>query len=153
MHQDDSVTVNDKPVTVTPPTQEAPEDYVVRDEIFALHLAVTVSRAEFYPSCTKSSLAVPKRGCSAKPSPYDDNDPGGYDLSIYSTSSPPHFPGPLMSNLQLPVDMTVASCHVVVVVVVATRDLIAIIHRESRIPNRHTRMDLVLVGNRWCSRH
>jgi hypothetical protein len=31
-----------------------------------------------------------------------------------------------MSNLELPADMTVASCRVVV----ATRDLIAIIHRD-----------------------
>jgi len=74
------------------------------------------------------------------PDAYNDNDPGSYDPSIYSTSRVSHFPGPLMSNVQLPVDMTVASCHVVV----ATRDLIAIIHRESRISNRHTRMDLVL---------
>jgi hypothetical protein len=37
-----------------------------------------------------------------------------------------------MSNLELPADMAVASCRVVVVV----RDLIAIIHRESRIPSR-----------------
>ena len=46
-----------------------------------------------------------------------------------------------MSNLELLADMAVASCRVVV----AMRDLIATIHRESRIPSRRTRMDLVLV--------
>jgi len=94
-HQHDSVTVNDKPVTVTPPVQEAPEDYVVRHEIIALHLAVTVGSAEPYPSCTKSSLAFPRRGYSTKPSPYNDNDRGSYDPSIYSIfPEPPTFSRP-----------------------------------------------------------
>jgi hypothetical protein len=60
-YQHVNTTVNDKPVTVTPPTQDAPEDCLVRPEIIALHLAVTV--AEFYPFCTQIhiGLAQPNR--------------------------------------------------------------------------------------------
>jgi Auxiliary Activity family 9 (formerly GH61) len=58
-----NTTVNDKPVTVTLPMQDAPEDYLVWHDIIALHLAVTVGGAEFYPFCTQIciGLAQPNR--------------------------------------------------------------------------------------------
>ena len=54
---------NNKSVTVTPPTQDAPEDHLVWHEIIAFHLAVTVGGAEFYPLCTRirNGLAQPNR--------------------------------------------------------------------------------------------
>lgn len=52
-----NMTVNGKPVTITPPTQDAPEDYLVRHEIIAL-LAVTVSGAEFHPFYTQIRIGL-----------------------------------------------------------------------------------------------
>lgn len=43
--------MSDKPVTVFP-IQDAAGGYLARHEIIALHLAMAVGRAEFYPSCT-----------------------------------------------------------------------------------------------------
>ena len=49
-----------------------------------------------------------------------------------------------MSKLEFPMDMTVVSCRV------AMRDLISIIHHESRISRQQERIDFVLVGLQDC---
>jgi hypothetical protein len=54
-----------------------------------------------------------------------------------------------MSNLELPADMIVAGCRVVV----AMRDLVIINYREPRTPSRRARMYLVLGSSRRRSRH
>ena len=43
--------MSDKLVTVFP-IQDAAGGYLARHEIIALHLAMAVGKAEFYPSCT-----------------------------------------------------------------------------------------------------
>jgi hypothetical protein len=143
-------TESGKPVSVTLPTQVPPAGYsawLARD--FCPLPNRDPGGTEFYPSFTKSSLAVPKLGLSAKPTPSRraHTTRTTWEATIHPRN-PLHFPGPLKSNLEL-ADMTVASCRIFV----AMRDLIAIIHRESRIPSRRTRMDLVLVSSRRRSRH
>ena len=130
------------------------QDYVVRHEIIALHLAA-VGRAEFYPSCTESSLAVSKRGCSAKTSPsrtHTTTTTRELEATIRAytvqSRSIPHFPGPLMLDLQCLWTGHWVSCHVVV----AMRDLIAIIHRESRSKPTNAN-GFGYSSNQWCSRH
>ena len=84
-------------------------------------------------SCIKLVSAVPKRGTFSQtvsfPGAFNDNVPGSYNPKRIHPKSSLHFPGPLLSNLALTVDVTVASCRVVVTM----RDLITINHRESRI--------------------
>ncbi|KAF8488000.1 hypothetical protein F5888DRAFT_1658816 [Russula emetica] len=66
--------------------------------------------SEFYPSSTKSSSA-------AKLSPSQEHTTTTTrEATIQAYTSPelPHFPGPLMSNFELPADMTVASRHAIV---------------------------------------
>jgi len=101
--------MNGQPVSVTLPTQVAPGDYLVRHEIIALHLAQTLGGAEFYPSCTQirvggSQTGTPNQTVSF-PGGYNDNDPGIYDPNVYSNQDYV-FPGPPVSNLASPADMT-----------------------------------------------
>jgi hypothetical protein len=114
-------------------------------EIFALYLAMTpavLSSIHPAPNPRRQFPNGEVHPTVTFPGAYNDNDPR-------SISGSPHTPGPLMSNLELLADMAVASRRVVV----AMRDLIPIIHCESRIPSRRTRMDLVLVSSRGRSRH
>jgi len=87
-------------------------------------------------SCIKLVSAVPKRGTFSQTAPFpgafNDNVPGSYNPKCIHPESSLHFPGPLLSNLEFTVDVTVASCRVVVTM----RDLITINHRESRISIR-----------------
>jgi hypothetical protein len=143
-------TESGKPVSVTLPTQVPPgATWLVRD-LRPLH-----SRdpgAEFFPSCTKPSSAVPKRGRSAKPllpGRIQQPRPGKLRSKHIHLHISVHFPGPLMSNLELPADMIVAGCRVVV----AMRDLVIINYREPRTPSRRARMYLVLGSSRRRSRH
>jgi Auxiliary Activity family 9 (formerly GH61) len=103
-------TVNGSPASITLPTQVAPGDYLVRHELIALQLAVSVGGAEFYPSCTQirvggSQTGTPNQTVSF-PGAYNDNDPGIYDPNVYSPGSPYIFPGGPVSNLASPADMT-----------------------------------------------
>jgi len=102
--------VTGSPVSVTLPTQVAPGDYLVRHEIIALHLAVTQGGAEFYPSCTQIRVGGSQTGTPNQtvlfPGAYNDNDPGIYDPSIYSPGAAYVFPGPPVSNLASPADMS-----------------------------------------------
>jgi hypothetical protein len=96
-------TVNEQPIAVTLPTQVAPGGYLVRHEIIALHLAVTLGGAEFYPSCTQilvggSQTGTPDQTVSF-PGAYNDNDPGIYDPNVYDDTAAYTFPGPPLSNL------------------------------------------------------
>jgi len=60
---------------------------------------------------------------------FSNKDPGSYDPSIYISRVPCTFPARSCRTLNRPAGMTVASSRIVV----AIRDLIAVIHRESRI--------------------
>jgi Auxiliary Activity family 9 (formerly GH61) len=102
--------VSGKPVSVTLPTNVAPGDYLVRHEIIALQLAVTLGGAEFYPSCTQIRISGSQTGTPNQtvsfPGAYNDNDPGIYDPNVYSPGSDYVFPGPPVSNLASPADTT-----------------------------------------------
>ena len=101
--------MNTLPVLVTLPTEVAPGDYLVRHEIIALHLALTLGGAEFYPSCTQIRIGGSQTGTPDQtvsfPGAYNDNDPGIYDPDVYSNQVYV-FPGPPVSNLASPADMT-----------------------------------------------
>lgn len=103
-------TVNGTPISVTLPTQVAPGDYLVRNEIIALHLAETLGGAEFYPSCTQIRIGGSQTGTPNQtvyfPGAYNDNDPGILDPNIFTAGAPYVFPGPPVSNLASPADMT-----------------------------------------------
>ncbi|KAF8472202.1 glycosyl hydrolase family 61-domain-containing protein [Russula ochroleuca] len=102
--------MNGQPISVTLPTQVAPGDYLVRNEIIALHLAETLGGAEFYPSCTQIRVGGSQTGTPNQtalfPGAYNDNDPGIFDPNIYTNGAPYTFPGPPVSNLASPADMT-----------------------------------------------
>ena len=103
--------MNSKPVSVTLPTQLAPGEYLVRQEIIGLHLAVTLGGAEFYPSCTQVRIGGSQSGTPNQtvsfPGAYNDNDPGIYVPNIYAPgASYNNFPGPPVSNLASPADMS-----------------------------------------------
>jgi hypothetical protein len=137
--------VKDEPVTATRLTQDSQKlRRPARDHRTLPICDSTAGRANFSQSCTKFSSDSSQTG--SFPDAYNDNDPGSDDPSKHiHPRGTLHFPGPLMSSRQLPVDMTVASCHVV-----AMTDLIAIIHRKSRIPSRRTQTYL---NSRWHRRH
>jgi Auxiliary Activity family 9 (formerly GH61) len=95
--------VKSQPVTITLPAQVSPGGYLVRHEIIALQLAVSLGGAEFYPSCTQilvggSQTGTPNQTVSF-PGAYNDNDPGIYDPDVYDNGSAYIFPGPPLSNL------------------------------------------------------
>ena len=62
------------------------------------------------------------------PGAYDENDPRSYNTSIYIPGAPYSFLVRSCRTFESSAEMTVVSYHFVV----AMRDLIAIIHRESR---------------------
>ena len=102
--------VNGSPVTFSLPTNIAPGDYLVRQEIIGLHLAQTEGGAEFYPSCTQirvggSQTGTPNQTVSF-PGAYSDTDPGIFDPDVFNPGSPYVFPGPPVSNLASPSDMS-----------------------------------------------
>jgi hypothetical protein len=98
--------VKKEPVFVTLPDDVSPGGYLVRHEIIALQLAVSVGGAEFYPSCTQILVGGSKTGTSDQtvsfPGAYSDNDPGIYDPNVYDQGSAYVFPGPPVSNLASP---------------------------------------------------
>jgi AA9 family protein len=71
---------------------------------------MTLGGVEFYPSCTQvriggSQSSTPNQAVSF-PGAYNDNDPGIYVPNIYTPGSSYTFPGPPVSNLASPADMT-----------------------------------------------
>ena len=101
---------NRQPISVTLPEKVAPGEYLVRNEIIALQLAVSLGGAEFYPSCTQIRVGGSQTGTPNQtvlfPGAYSDNDPGIYDPNVYTPGAPYIFPGPPVSNLASPADMT-----------------------------------------------
>ena len=104
---------NGSPVTLTLPTQVEPGDYLVRHEIIALQLAVSAGGAEFYPSCTQIRVGGSQSGTPNQtvsfPGAYSDTDPGILDPNVYTPGSPYIFPGPPVSNLASPSDMSTSN--------------------------------------------
>lgn len=88
---------------VSLPQDLAPGGYLIRHEILALHLAVSMGGAEFYPSCTQVQIGGNGSGkpnaTVSFPGAYSDSDPGIYDPTIYDSGSQYTFPGGPVSNL------------------------------------------------------
>ncbi|KAI9070003.1 lytic polysaccharide monooxygenase, partial [Trametes sanguinea] len=95
--------MNGDSYTVTLPKDLPPGDYLIRHEIIALHLAVTMGGAEFYPSCTQVRVGGSGSGSPNNlvtfPGAYHDDDPGIYDPNVFDAGSSYTFPGPAISSL------------------------------------------------------
>ena len=95
-----SLTVTGQSSTVTLPSTLAPGNYIMRHEIIALHLAVTLGGAEFYPSCTQLRVGGSQTGgpqpseLVSLPGAYKDNDPGIFDPNVFNPGATYTFPGP-----------------------------------------------------------
>ncbi|KAF8344949.1 glycoside hydrolase family 61 protein J [Amanita rubescens] len=92
-------------VSVQIPTNLASGNYMVRHEIIALQLAVSMGGAEFYPSCTQIKVGGSQTGQPQKsdlvtfPGGYSDTDPGIYDPNVFNPGSSYTYPGPSPATL------------------------------------------------------
>lgn len=86
------------------PKNIAPGNYLVRQEVIALHTAVSLGGAEFYPSCSQLKIGGSGTG---KPQPdelvsfpgaYDDKDPGILVPDIFNPGFKYQFPGPKIAS-------------------------------------------------------
>lgn len=90
--------------TATLPNTLAPGNYLVRHEIIALHLAITIGGAEFYPSCSQITVGGTQTGAPkadelvSLPGAYNDNDPGIFDPDVFNPGAPYTFPGPAIAS-------------------------------------------------------
>lgn len=88
------------PYSTNIPNNIAPGQYLVRQEIIALHLAKTIYGAEFYPSCTQVNVkgsgtgVPPASDLVSFPGAYKDTDPGIFDPHAYDPKAVYTFPGP-----------------------------------------------------------
>ncbi|KAJ6580738.1 glycoside hydrolase, partial [Mycena capillaripes] len=81
------------------PANLAPGTYVIRHEVIALHTALSLDGAEFYPSC--SQLIVSGSGIGAPvpselvsfPGAYKSNN-AGILIDVYNMKGAYQFPGP-----------------------------------------------------------
>jgi hypothetical protein len=89
---------------VTLPKNIAPGNYLVRQEVIALHTAISLGGAEFYPSCSQLKIGGSGTG---KPQPdelvsfpgaYDDKDPGILVPDIFNPGFKYEFPGPKIAS-------------------------------------------------------
>ncbi|THH15706.1 hypothetical protein EUX98_g9423 [Antrodiella citrinella] len=94
-----------KSVSVSLPDDLKAGNYLIRNEIIALHLADSKGGAEFYPSCTQlrvggSGNALPSADeLVSLPGAYSDNDAGIFDkTTVYNNAKYP-FPGPAVAKL------------------------------------------------------
>ncbi|KAI6115346.1 glycoside hydrolase family 61 protein [Pisolithus croceorrhizus] len=98
-----------EPANVTIPSNIEPGDYLLRSEVIALQLAVTVGGAEFYPACIQLSIGGSGTGAPQSsevcqfPGCYNDTEAGIYTpnvsvnpliLYIYNPPITYTFPGP-----------------------------------------------------------
>ncbi|THH14080.1 hypothetical protein EW146_g6215 [Bondarzewia mesenterica] len=95
--------MNGQTVSVTLSNDLAAGDYLIRHELIALQLAVSLGGAEFYPACTQVRISGSASGQPNQtvtfPGAYNDNDPGIFDPNVYEAGSVYVFPGPPVSNL------------------------------------------------------
>ena len=96
--------VNGAVATVPLPNNLAAGNYMIRHEIIALHLATTIGKAEFYPSCAQIKVGGSQMGapnpdeCVTFPGGYSDDDPGLYDRQVFDPSAVYVFPGPPVAS-------------------------------------------------------
>ncbi|KAI0310223.1 glycoside hydrolase, partial [Amylostereum chailletii] len=95
-----AVFMQGKSLSVTLPTALAAGHYLLRSEIIALHNAIAVGGAEFYPACVQLNVASSGADAVSAPSPtvsfpgaYTDTDPGIDVPGIYDPGLDYVFPG------------------------------------------------------------
>lgn len=80
--------MNGKSYSTNIPNGLASGQYLIRHEIIALHLAVTMGGAEFYPSCSQVNVGGSQVSVASAnelvsfPGAYSDSDPGIYDPNV-----------------------------------------------------------------------
>ncbi|KAM6495231.1 glycoside hydrolase family 61 protein [Amanita muscaria] len=90
--------------SVKVPSSLAPGNYIMRHEIIALHLAVTLGGAEFYPGCAQLSIGGSQTGVPqpsdlvSLPGAYKDTDPGIFDPNVFDSGATYTFPGPPIAS-------------------------------------------------------
>ncbi|KAF8884109.1 glycoside hydrolase family 61 protein [Infundibulicybe gibba] len=98
--------MNGAPAKVFIPSNITPGNYLIRHEIIALHLGVSLGGAEFYVSCTQLRIGGNGNGAPSAnelvslPGAYSDNDPGIFDPSVqvYDPNAAYVFPGPNIAS-------------------------------------------------------
>ncbi|KAI0327461.1 hypothetical protein GY45DRAFT_1257053 [Cubamyces sp. BRFM 1775] len=99
--------------SMTLPENIVPGDYLIRHEIIALQLAVSMGGAEFYPSCTQVRVSGNGNGAPnatvSFPGAYSDSDPGIFDPNVYNPGSSYTFPGPAIAAFVIQGDNNAAS--------------------------------------------
>ncbi|KAJ2932194.1 hypothetical protein H1R20_g4889, partial [Candolleomyces eurysporus] len=94
-----------QPVTVTIPSTLAPGNYLIRQELIALHIAMTLGGVEFYASCTQLRVGGSQTGRPAEndlvsfPGAYGERDPGLYVPGIYEPGFQYVIPGPRVARI------------------------------------------------------
>lgn len=92
------------PASITLPSNIASGNYLIRHEIIALQLAVSMGGAEFYPSCSQLTIGGSGTGkpqdseLVSFPGAYHDDDPGIYVPNVYNGNLDYQFPGPHVSS-------------------------------------------------------
>ncbi|OBZ72739.1 putative endo-beta-1,4-glucanase D [Grifola frondosa] len=93
-----------KSYSITLPPKIPAGDYLIRHEIIALHAAIALYGAEFYPSCTQVHISGNDSGTftptGSIPGIYHDNDPG-IEVDLYTNPKAAYsFPGPAIATFQ-----------------------------------------------------
>ena len=92
------------PASITLPSNIASGNYLIRHEIIALQLAVSMGGAEFYPSCSQLTIGGSGTGkpqdseLVSFPGAYHDDDPGIYVPNVYNGNLDYQFPGPHIAS-------------------------------------------------------
>jgi len=92
------------PASINLPSNIAPGSYLIRHEIIALQLAVSIGGAEFYPSCSQLTIGGNGTGKPQEnelvsfPGAYRDNDPGIFVPNVYNGNLDYQFPGPPIAS-------------------------------------------------------
>ncbi|RDX45712.1 hypothetical protein OH76DRAFT_1357151 [Lentinus brumalis] len=98
---------NSEPVQFTIPSELKAGYYMIRHEIIALHRAMTIGEAEFYPQCIQvevkgtGKLVPPSEGLVHFPGEYQADDPGimVFPSDTYNIKKSYKFPGGPIPNL------------------------------------------------------
>lgn len=99
-HLSFSLVVVGATIKATIPKNLAAGEYLLRTEIIALQLALSLGGAEFYPACARLKIGGTGTGAPAAsdlvslPGAYSDNDPGIYTPNVYNPGFKYVFPGP-----------------------------------------------------------
>ena len=92
------------PASIDLPSNIASGNYLIRHEMIALQLAVSMGGAEFYPSCSQLTIGGSGTGKPQEnelvsfPGAYHDDDPGIFVPNVYNGNLDYQFPGPPIAS-------------------------------------------------------